>query len=340
MAYFRKVDPRIWTDRRFRALPERAQLLFLYLLTHPKMTLAGVLMNTAGGIAEERGWERREVIAMLAGMKGMVEYDPDAQAFWFPNWLRYQPLENPNCAKAAIAVVEALHDGPLRNSICAMLVPHLSERFKHVLAKSSLNGWRNPLANGSGNGLANRLPKGMPNKEMEMEMEKELEIEMEGVQGEGEQIGAGEAVGPLGPAGACPREEQPEKTKPVRTHPFTDIVFPVSGGKTWRMDDALANQLTIAYPKLDVGQELDRAKAWLLSNPGRMKTSRGMGRFVGNWMSTADTKRQLVVAAGAKAQPERSYRGENDPTIDWWAGAEEHKAALEEAMRLEEAAGQ
>lgn len=146
--------------------------------------------------------------------------------------------------------------------------------------------------------------------------------------------------GPLGSANAAPRDAPEQTSLVTRTHPFTAVVFPVNGGKVWRMDDALANQLAIAYPKLDIAQELDRAKAWLLANPSRMKTARGMGRFVSNWMSTADTRRQVTVAAGAKAQPERSYRGENDPTIDWWAGAEEHKAALEEAMRLEEAAGQ
>lgn len=39
------------------------------------------------------------------------------------------------------------------------------------------------------------------------------------------------------------------------------------------------------YPAVDVRQQLRAMKGWLLSNPGRRKTKRGINRFINNWLS-------------------------------------------------------
>jgi hypothetical protein len=50
---YRKVDPKIWNDAKFRALTERGKLVFLFLLTHPHMTMVGAMRATLPGLAAE-----------------------------------------------------------------------------------------------------------------------------------------------------------------------------------------------------------------------------------------------------------------------------------------------
>ena len=44
------------------------------------------------------------------------------------------------------------------------------------------------------------------------------------------------------------------------------------------------------YPAVSMDEELRKMKAWLISNPSNRKTSRGMTRFINNWMSNAQNK--------------------------------------------------
>ena len=57
MSRYRKVDPRIWNDAKFRDLSDSAKLIFFMLLTHPNMTSIGAMRGTIAGLAEELGWE-------------------------------------------------------------------------------------------------------------------------------------------------------------------------------------------------------------------------------------------------------------------------------------------
>ena len=41
------------------------------------------------------------------------------------------------------------------------------------------------------------------------------------------------------------------------------------------------------YPALDVPQEIRKARQWLIDNPGRHKTHRGMPKFLGAWLGRA-----------------------------------------------------
>lgn len=45
------------------------------------------------------------------------------------------------------------------------------------------------------------------------------------------------------------------------------------------------------YPYTNVMQELNKMSSWLLANTNKRKTSRGMLRFVNNWLSRQDEKR-------------------------------------------------
>ncbi len=53
MARYRKVDPKIWNDEKFRALSDDGKLAFFMLLTHPHMTAVGAMRAMPSGMASE-----------------------------------------------------------------------------------------------------------------------------------------------------------------------------------------------------------------------------------------------------------------------------------------------
>ena len=99
---YRKVDPRVWGDERFRLLSDRGKLLFLCVLTHPHLTNLGGMRATPHGLGEELGWEpaeaREEFTTLLK--TGLVRFDAKGPLVWLPNFLRYNPPESPNAVRS------------------------------------------------------------------------------------------------------------------------------------------------------------------------------------------------------------------------------------------------
>ena len=64
--------------------------------------------------------------------------------------------------------------------------------------------------------------------------------------------------------------------------------FPCDKGVWAPTRDMVAEWMT-TYPDLDVPSQLRRARQWLVDNPSRRKTPKGMRRFVGSWLANAMT---------------------------------------------------
>jgi len=45
-----------------------------------------------------------------------------------------------------------------------------------------------------------------------------------------------------------------------------------------------------AYPAVDIKLDLNQMKVWLISNPTKIKTKRGMPKFITNWLSRTQNK--------------------------------------------------
>ena len=68
--------------------------------------------------------------------------------------------------------------------------------------------------------------------------------------------------------------------------------FPVKGGEhPWPLTAEALAPLIDAYPTLDVSAECLQAKAWLEANPQRLKTARGLPRFLNAWLSRSQRTR-------------------------------------------------
>jgi hypothetical protein len=101
MARFRKISSRIWNDGKFRALSDDAKLIFLLLLTHPHMTALGAMRATVAGLAAELQWAEKRFHRGFTEIleRRMVRYNEGSSLIWLPNFLKYNPPENPQCGQ-------------------------------------------------------------------------------------------------------------------------------------------------------------------------------------------------------------------------------------------------
>ncbi len=91
----------------------------------------------------------------------------------------------------------------------------------------------------------------------------------------------------------------PEPVVPV-------LEFPVAHKtkKTWALTQTLIDELTEAFPAVDVLQQCKQALAWVKANPGR-KDPQGMSAFLTNWMSRQQNKGSP--GAGKSSGPNPAY---------------------------------
>lgn len=106
-------------------------------------------------------------------------------------------------------------------------------------------------------------------------LETTREGESVGEVGEGIVGGVGEERGEVGEG----REGEPEKTSGL-----DQVEFPTDGDGIFRASPALVTDFVTAFGEEHVKTEFQKAKCWLLTNPTKRKTQRGMGRFLNAWL--------------------------------------------------------
>jgi hypothetical protein len=92
--------------------------------------------------------------------------------------------------------------------------------------------------------------------------------------------------------------EEPERTgKPPEQEPAI-MTFPLADKSDYPLTAAQLAELSSLYPGVDPEQELLKAKGWLIANPTRRKTRRGIARFIHGWLARAQDR-----GNGSKAPP-------------------------------------
>ena len=158
MAKYRKIDPRIWNDLKFRQLSDNGKLVFFMLLTHPHMTAVGAMRATIQGLAAEIGWSEKAFReAFGEGLKkGMVKVDFEASFLWIPNFIKYNQPESPNVVTAWVKALEDLPECPLFYQLIQYVKDYL---------KDYSEGFRKPF----------KIPFAQPSPNQEQEQEQEQE---------------------------------------------------------------------------------------------------------------------------------------------------------------------
>ncbi len=138
MAHYRKIDIRIWLDKKFNTLSTDSQFVFLYLLTHPQLTALGAMRSTIPGLSAELDWplERFEQAFEALRQAEMVAIDKKVCFVWLINFLKYNPPESPNVVKSWEVYLGYLPECDLKNTLiektCEFLM-QLSDAFQSAL---------------------------------------------------------------------------------------------------------------------------------------------------------------------------------------------------------------
>ncbi|MDI7921748.1 hypothetical protein [Ferirhizobium litorale] len=165
---YRKIDTRIWNDAKFRTLNEDGKLAFFLLLTHPGMTSLGALPVHPAGLAHTLKWLPERFMEALAEpiAKGMVEVDEDEGMLCLPNFIRYNPPENPNVVKAWASSADMLPE-------CAMKTRTLSRAYASLKGRSK--SFEEAFVQRFGKQFGKPALNPMPNQEQEQEPSSALE---------------------------------------------------------------------------------------------------------------------------------------------------------------------
>jgi len=152
MGKYRKIDPRIWNDHDFALLSDSAKLLFLFLLTHPHLTALGAMRANEAGLAVELKWTPKAFHAALLELmrKPFIKVDEKACYLGIPNFIKYNPPENPNVLKAWGSALDYIpeceHKLQLMQQVKAF-AEGLGDSFAIALPKAFEKGVRKPLPN-------------------------------------------------------------------------------------------------------------------------------------------------------------------------------------------------
>lgn len=213
-AIYRKVCTLIWCDGNFMQLKDDAKLLFLCLLTHPHQTALGGFRSTTNAIAAEFKWtlpKCRRAFTELAGAK-MVEYCDNDSFISLPNFLKFNPPDNPNVVLSWGRWMGMIPECDGKNRLIERARRVVESRgedfqaaFRVAVCDSQPYGVGNGLPNGSHNGSPNSPANGWGNREREHDQETEHDQEQER---EGEERAPGRADFPLAPVGAISVNEE------------------------------------------------------------------------------------------------------------------------------------
>lgn len=168
MARYRKIDVRIWNDRKFRALSDNGKLAFILLLTHPDTTQIGTIRTRVSNLADELGWSNDAMSHAIreAKSKGMIDADEKAGLMVINNFLKYNAPSSPNAFKSWCELIDLMPECDLLDRHVAGLkafVDGLSLGMKKAIPNDLLDAIRDAIQH------ANEQPSRIQEQEQEQE---------------------------------------------------------------------------------------------------------------------------------------------------------------------------
>lgn len=178
MARYRKIDTRIWNDRKFRELDDKSKLAFFLVLTHPDTNQLGMLRSRSVALSMELGWHpdaMSEAILTLCRM-GMLMVDDKAGFIFIPNFLKYNPPNGPNAVKGWAGLIDLMPECDLLSRALVHLKPTifgLSEGVRSAIPDDIRDAIEHAIPDGI------KDAEEMPSRIQEQEQEQDIYIPSE-----------------------------------------------------------------------------------------------------------------------------------------------------------------
>lgn len=278
MARYRKIDPRIWNDKKFRTLTDDGQLAFLFLLSHPFMTSVGAMRGTVAGLAAEKKWttERMESALRESASLGMIEIDDDALFISLVNFLKYNEPEGPNSVGAWADAIDLIPECDAKKRAYARSIKYLASRSRKFIdhVREQAGGILDAIMDASGDAISDAIRhaisdgsgEGCPIPDPEPEQEQEEEGNARARARTGAR--APETPTPVSPA-ASARKSEPDPEPETEDVPTPET--PADVLRQWTEAAADAKKVPGKCSKRDLAECLklcpdptDREKAFTL----------------------------------------------------------------------------
>ena len=270
---YSKIDSLFWRDQKNRKLSDDGKLLFLYLLTCPHRSSIGLYYLPEQYVASDIKWTLERVQKGFKELlqNGCIKYDKDNEIVFIKNFLRYNSFENSNQIRGAIKFLGTLPDTVFLSDLIEVIKmgyedcsKDKSQDFKKALETLTITlneRVRNTVAYNSNSNSSLYLNTFAPSSNDSTPDENTPEL--------------------------VPNdEEEPEEYAEVLQEPPL-IMLPLNDGKEYPITTSMAEEWQQLYQATNVVTELRKMRGWLLADPARRKTKRGILRFVTNWLSRA-----------------------------------------------------
>lgn len=169
MARYRKIDVRMWNDRKFRELSDNGKLAFILLLTHPDTTQIGTIRTRVSNLADELGWQRDAMSHAIqeVTLNGMIDADEKAGLMVINNFLKYNAPSSPNAFKSWRELIDLMPE-------CDLLDRHVASLKAFVDSLST--GMRNAIPNDLMDAIKDAILRvnEQPSRIQEQEQEQEI----------------------------------------------------------------------------------------------------------------------------------------------------------------------
>jgi hypothetical protein len=315
MRDYGKVFSTFWTSETTRDLSDDGKLLAFYLLTGPHTSLIGSFRLPDGYASGDLGWAPERVSKGFEDLfqKGFATRDEESNWGVVHNYLKFNPIKNPNQFKSAIKLFGQIPDTAAIKSIVAAALENYCDKLPEKL-RTAIEPFRNSF------NFVSKQNESV-SKQNEFVSKPVYSNSRRRAYGSFSEPNGSEPLplSPLSDSSLPDREESipgarvdAESSEPAdheaETHeaetgsdqPQKSAAMPkVNPGEkpeayhrrymSWARDEisrlkaAKRDEWAVAYPAVDLDRECAKASAWLDANPQRRKKQ--IAKFLNGWLA-------------------------------------------------------
>jgi uncharacterized phage protein (TIGR02220 family) len=129
MRIYGSIQTKFWVHPEIKKLSDQAKLLGAYLLSSPHTNMLGCFRIPIGYIAEDLNWDSDLVRKALNELSAILFITYDSDWIFIGNFLKYNPIENPNQGKS---IAKLFDDVPKNIVFSSQLINKLQEYSEYL----------------------------------------------------------------------------------------------------------------------------------------------------------------------------------------------------------------